>query len=197
MTTILAIDAGTTGVRTLAVDGHGEVISSSYREFKQYFPEPGWVEHDALEIWNSVQATMAEVVSGLSGPVAAIGITNQRETAVVWDRKTSLPLHRALVWQDRRTTPRCAELEANGLLPTIRESTGLIIDPYFSATKFEWITKNIPASEDVALGTIDSWLVWKLTDGKVHATDASNASRTMLFNINDLHWDRELSLIHI
>lgn len=192
MTTILAIDAGTTGVRTLAVDGHGEVISSSYREFKQYFPEPGWVEHDALEIWNSVQATMAEVISNLSESVAAIGITNQRETAVVWDRKTSLPLHRALVWQDRRTTPRCAELEADGLLPTIRESTGLIIDPYFSATKFEWITDNIPASKDVALGTIDSWLVWKLTDGKVHATDASNASRTMLFNINDLHWDMDL-----
>ncbi len=192
MTIILAIDAGTTGVRTLAVNEEGGIVFSSYKEFKQYFPNPGWVEHDAEEIWESVQATMAEVVSNLSEPITAIGITNQRETAVVWDRRTSLPLHRALVWQDRRTTPRCVELEANGLLSTIRESTGLIIDPYFSATKFEWISRNLPNKKDLAFGTIDSWLVWKLTGGKVHATDASNASRTMLFNINSLRWDSNL-----
>ena len=142
MTIILAIDAGTTGVRTLAVNDRGDIVSSSYKEFKQYFPKPGWVEHDPEEIWVAVQATMSDVVSSISAPIAAIGITNQRETVVVWDRETSLPLHRAIVWQDRRTTSRCAELEEKGLASTIRESTGLIIDPYFSATKFEWILKN-------------------------------------------------------
>ena len=192
MTIILAIDAGTTGVRTLAVNDRGDIVSSSYREFKQYFPNPGWVEHDPEEIWVAVQATMSDVVSSISAPIAAIGITNQRETVVVWDRETSLPLHRAIVWQDRRTTSRCAELEEKGLASTIRESTGLIIDPYFSATKFEWILKNLPAGNNTIFGTIDSWLVWKLTDGKVHATDTSNASRTMLFNINSLRWDSEL-----
>ena len=192
MTIILAIDAGTTGVRTLAVDDSGEIISSSYKEFTQYFPEPGWVEHDAEEIWNSVQTTMANVVATLTQPIAAIGITNQRETAVVWDRETSLPLHRALVWQDRRTASRCEELETEGWLSTVRKSTGLILDPYFSATKLEWILRNLPKKKKLAFGTIDSWLIWKLTGGKVHATDASNASRTMLFNINDLKWDNEL-----
>ena len=135
---------------------------------------------------------MSDVVLSISDPIAAIGITNQRETAVVWDRETSLPLHRALVWQDRRTTSRCTELEDNGLASTIRESTGLIIDPYFSATKFEWIAKDLPVKNNAVFGTIDSWLIWKLTDGKVHATDTSNASRTMLFNINSLRWDNEL-----
>ena len=192
MTIILAIDAGTTGVRTLAVDEHGDVVSSSYKEFTQYFPEPGWVEHDAEEIWNSVQSTMTDVVATLSQPVAAIGITNQRETAVVWDRSTSLPLYRALVWQDRRTASRCADLESEGLLPTVRKSTGLILDPYFSATKFEWILNNMPTKNNLAFGTIDSWLVWKLTGGKVHATDASNASRTMLLDIDALEWDEDL-----
>tara|TARA_B100000073_G_scaffold346547_1_gene358195 strand:- start:1573 stop:3054 length:1482 start_codon:yes stop_codon:yes gene_type:complete len=192
MTIVLAIDAGTTGVRTLAVNNNGDIVSSSYREFKQYFPNPGWVEHDPEEIWNAVQSTMSDVVLSISDPIAAIGITNQRETAVVWDRETSLPLHRALVWQDRRTTSRCTELEDNGLASTIRESTGLIIDPYFSATKFEWIARNLPAKNNAVFGTIDSWLIWKLTDGKVHATDTSNASRTMLFNINSLRWDNEL-----
>jgi len=192
MTIILAIDAGTTGVRTLAVDESGGIISSSYKEFTQYFPEPGLVEHDAEEIWNSVQATMADVVAKLTEPIAAIGITNQRETAVVWDRETSLPLHRALVWQDRRTASRCEELESEGLLSTVRISTGLVLDPYFSATKFEWILRNLLMKNKLAFGTIDSWLIWKLTGGKVHATDASNASRTMLFNINTLEWDKEL-----
>ena len=192
MTIVLAIDAGTTGVRTLAVNNNGDIVSSSYREFKQYFPNPGWVEHDPEEIWNAVQSTMSDVVLSISDPIAAIGITNQRESAVVWDRETSLPLHRALVWQDRRTTSRCTELEDNGLASTIRESTGLIIDPYFSATKFEWIARNLPVKNNAVFGTIDSWLIWKLTDGKVHATDTSNASRTMLFNINSLRWDNEL-----
>ncbi len=192
MTIILAIDAGTTGVRTLAVNKQGDIVSSSYREFKQYFPNPGWVEHDPEEIWDAVQATMSEVVLSISAPIDAIGITNQRETAVVWDRETSLPLHRALVWQDRRTTSRCEELKDKGLASTIRESTGLIIDPYFSATKFEWISRNLPAGNNYVFGTIDSWLVWKLTDGEVHATDTSNASRTMLFDINNLTWDSEL-----
>jgi len=192
MTIILAIDAGTTGVRTLAVNKQGDIVSSSYREFKQYFPNPGWVEHDPEEIWDAVQVTMSEVVLSISAPIDAIGITNQRETAVVWDRETSLPLHRALVWQDRRTTSRCEELKDKGLASTIRESTGLIIDPYFSATKFEWISRNLPAGNNYVFGTIDSWLVWKLTDGEVHATDTSNASRTMLFDINNLTWDSEL-----
>ena len=192
MTIILTIDAGTTGVRTLAVNSQGDVVDSSYKEFAQYFPNPGWVEHDAEEIWHSVQFTMGEVVSRLSEPIAAIGITNQRETAVAWDRETSLPIHRALVWQDRRTAGQCTQLVADGLNSVIRESTGLIIDPYFSATKFEWLSKNFASAKNLAFGTIDSWLIWKLTDGKVHATDPSNASRTMLFNINSLEWDNEL-----
>jgi glycerol kinase len=190
---ILAIDAGTTGVRALAVNESGDILSESYREFTQYFPQPGYVEHDAEEIWNSVQFVMSQVVANLTHPVVAIGITNQRETVVVWDRLTSLPLHRAIVWQDRRTASRCEELEKDGLRPAVRTSTGLIIDPYFSATKIEWIMSRIGSRQKkIAIGTIDSWLIWKLTGGKVHATDASNASRTMLFNINNLNWDPDL-----
>ncbi len=190
---ILAIDAGTTGVRALAVNESGDILSESYKEFTQYFPQPGWVEHDPEEIWNSVQSVMSQVVTNLKQPVVAIGITNQRETVVVWDRLTSLPLHRALVWQDRRTASRCEELEKDGLRSAVRTSTGLIIDPYFSATKIEWIMNRIGRShKKIAIGTIDSWLIWKLTGGKVHATDASNASRTMLFNIKNLSWDPDL-----
>ena len=190
---ILAIDAGTTGVRALAVNESGKILSESYKEFTQYFPQPGWVEHDPEEIWNSVQSVMSQVVASLKQPVVAIGITNQRETVVVWDRVTSLPLHRALVWQDRRTASRCEELEKDGLRSAVRTSTGLIIDPYFSATKIEWIMNRIGRSQKkIAIGTIDSWLIWKLTGGRVHATDASNASRTMLFNIKNLSWEPDL-----
>ncbi len=195
MPIVLAIDAGTTGVRTIAIDRRGRVVASAYREFTQYFPQPGWVEHDADEIWDAVQATLGEVAAGLDEPVSAIGITNQRETVVAWSRTTSLPLHRALVWQDRRTADRCRQLEADGMLPMVRERTGLVLDPYFSASKMEWLftTGGVTPSADVAVGTIDSWLVWKLTGGAVHATDATNASRTMLYDIRDLSWNAELA----
>ncbi|MFM2072753.1 MAG: glycerol kinase [Actinomycetota bacterium] len=193
---VIAIDAGTTGVRSRAVfvDGPG---MSSYREFTQHFPEPGWVEHDADEIWESVKLTLSEVhasVTAAGATVAAIGITNQRETVVAWSRSTGRPYGTAIVWQDRRTAGRCAELEAAGALPIVRERTGLVLDPYFSGTKFEWLLahRDVPVTDDLALGTIDSWLVWNLTGGEVHATDPSNASRTMLFDIRDLAWSSEL-----
>jgi glycerol kinase len=197
---VLALDAGTTGVRTRAVFADGRPPISSYREFTQFFPEPGWVEHDALEIWEAVKATMLDVLGQLAGPPVAIGITNQRETAVAWSRSTGQPLHRAIVWQDRRTADRCAELDRNGALPIVRERTGLVLDPYFSGTKFEWLLHQggVADTDDLALGTIDSWLLWNLTGGEVHATDPSNASRTMLFDIRTLAWDRELcDLLHV
>ncbi len=191
---IVAIDAGTTGVRAFAVDFSGTPVGRSYREFTQHFPEPGLVEHDAEEIWTTTRTVLAELVTTLGRTVAAIGITNQRETAVAWDRRTGAPRGRAIVWQDRRTAQRCGELAAEGLLPTIRERTGLVLDPYFSASKFEWMIRNggLSVDDDLLLGTIDSWLTWKLTGGEVHATEASNASRTMLFDINELRWSEEL-----
>jgi glycerol kinase len=195
---VLAIDAGTTGVRTIAIDEHGRAGAASYREFPQHFPQPGWVEHDADDIWHATVATLTEVTGAVAGTlVAAIGITNQRETTVVWDRRTGRPLHRAIVWQDRRTAPRCDELRAAGVEPTIRARTGLVLDPYFSATKLEWLltTGGVTAGPDVSFGTVDSWLLWKLTggpDGGVHATEPSNASRTMLFDIDALDWSDEL-----
>jgi glycerol kinase len=200
MGAILAIDAGTTGVRTLAVDEAGAVTDLAYREFPQYFPRPGRVEHDAEEIWSAVTATLAEVAGRLADAgetVAAIGITNQRETAVVWDRRTGQPLHRALVWQDRRTAERCDALRAEGLEPAVRKTTGLVLDPYFSATKLEWLLTEggVKAEPDLAFGTVDSWLLWRLTggpDGGVHATDASNASRTLLYDIGARAWSEEL-----
>jgi glycerol kinase len=202
MTVVIAIDAGTTGVRSTAFDRSGSVVASSYREFPQHFPQPGWVEHDATEIWDWVQVTLAEVAAELAGldrSVAAIGITDQRETTVVWDRRTGVPVHRALVWQDRRTAGRCDQLRDAGHLPMIRQTTGLVLDPYFSATKLEWLLTEggVEPGPHLAFGTIDSWLLWNLTGGTeaagaVHATDVSNASRTMLFDIRTRQWSTEL-----
>jgi len=192
---VLAIDAGTTGVRTRAVFTDRPGVAA-YREFAQHYPRPGWVEHDATEIWARVRETLLEVLEQVGGPgaVAAIGITNQRETAVAWDRASGEPFGTAIVWQDRRTAARCEELEADGVLPVVRERTGLVLDPYFSATKFEWMLANrdLPRSGGLALGTVDSWILWNLTGGEVFATDPSNASRTMLFDIHDLRWSTEL-----
>ena len=194
MTVVLAIDAGTTSVRTIAFDEMGRIVDSAQREFTQHFPTPGRVEHDAAEIWDAVQATLGEVAGRLDGPPASIGVTNQRETVVAWSRRSSEPLHRAIVWQDRRTAARCAELEEAGHLPLVRERTGLVLDPYFSGSKLEWMLREggVPVSGDLALGTIDSWIIWNLTGGTVHATDATNAGRTMLFDIGALRWDPDL-----
>jgi glycerol kinase len=195
---VVAIDAGTTGVRSRAIyaDGPDDLqIVSSYREFSQMYPQPGWVEHDADEIWAVVQTTLNEVVTAVGrDAVAAIGITNQRETVVAWNRRTGTPYGTAIVWQDRRTADRCDALRAAGHLPLVRDTTGLVLDPYFSATKFEWLLSNreIPVDAELALGTIDAWLIWKLTGGAVHATDPTNASRTMLFDIRTLQWSSVL-----
>ena len=194
MSVVLAIDAGTTSVRTIAFDDAGRIVDSAQREFTQYFPLPGRVEHDASEIWGAVQATLGEVAGRLEEPPAAIGVTNQRETVVAWSRRSSEPLHPAIVWQDRRTAPRCTELEEAGHLPLVRERTGLVLDPYFSGSKLEWMLRDggVSASPDLALGTVDSWIIWNLTGGEAHATDATNASRTMLFDIGSLRWDPDL-----
>lgn len=192
MGVVLAIDAGTTGVRTRAVFDDGQKSFSAYREFTQYFPQPGWVEHDADEIWSAVVATLSDVISQLNQPVAAIGITNQRETVVAWDRRTGAPCARAIVWQDRRTAQRCAELEPH--LRVVRQVTGLVLDPYFSGTKAAWLIENeqLAPIEHLCIGTVDSWLVWKLTAGNAFVTDPSNASRTMLFDINSMQWSAEM-----
>ncbi len=201
MAVVLAIDAGTTGVRTIAFDDHGRVAASAYREFTQYFPAPGLVEHDPSEIWSAAATTLADVVAALDGtPIAAVGITNQRETTVVWDRSTGEPLHRALVWQDRRTAARCDALRAAGHEPLVRSRTGLILDPYFSATKLEWLLHEggVAMSPGLAFGTVDSWILWNLTggpEGGVHATEPSNASRTSLFDIDRLAWSDELTAL--
>jgi glycerol kinase len=197
MAVVLTIDSGTTGTRTLAVDESGAVVASSYRELPQHFPRPGWVEHDPAQIWEAAAATVAEVVAAVDAPVAALGITNQRETAVAWDRRDGRTRGPALVWQDRRTAPRCDELREAGALATVRAATGLVLDPYFSATKFEWMLGpgGVEADAALALGTVDSWLLWNLTGGPsggVHATDASNASRTLLFDITERAWSEEL-----
>ncbi|MBX7067922.1 MAG: glycerol kinase GlpK [Microthrixaceae bacterium] len=199
MSIVLSIDAGTTGVRAFAVDESGATRGWSYREFTQHFPRPGWVEHDADEIWQAVQTTVAELVATLDEPIAAIGITDQRETIVAWSRSTGRPLHRAIVWQDRRTSARCDELAAAGHLDLVRSTTGLVLDPYFSGSKIEWLRVHggVEFGPDTAVGTIDSWILWNLTGGTatagaVHATDPSNASRTMLFDIGDGQWSSEL-----
>ena len=198
MSVVIAIDAGTTGVRSFAVRSDGTPAGYAYREFPQHFPAPGLVEHDPADIWAATQDTLAELVEHLGGEaVAAVGITNQRETAVVWDRRTGRPLHRALVWQDRRTAARCDELREAGHLDLVRSTTGLVLDPYFSATKLEWLLREggVPAGPELAFGTVDSWVLWNLTggvDGGVHATEPSNASRTMLFDIERLAWSPEL-----
>jgi glycerol kinase len=190
---ILAIDQGTTGTTCLVFDRDGRIAGRAYSEFGQHFPEPGWVEHDAVEIWEVTRriAVQAIVDAGIQGAdLDAIGITNQRETVVAWDPQTGEPVHHALVWQDRRTAARCEELRAAGHEPLIRQRTGLVIDPYFSGTKIEWLRRNVEAARSAVFGTIDSWLVFKLTAR--HVTDYSNASRTMLFDIRELRWDPEL-----
>ncbi|MFI5041864.1 MAG: FGGY family carbohydrate kinase, partial [Acidimicrobiales bacterium] len=197
MAVVIAIDAGTTGVRALAIDQHGRPAGWSYREFPQYFPRPGWVEHDADEIWSAVATTVGELAAQLASEgetIAAIGITDQRETVVVWDRHTGRPAGRAIVWQDRRTAGACDALRDAGYLPLVRARTGLVLDPYFSATKLAWLLGEggVTASPDLAFGTVDSWIVWNLTGGEVHATDPSNASRTLLFDIGALAWSAEL-----
>jgi glycerol kinase len=200
-TCVIAIDAGTTGVRSRAVFVDGRPAVASYREFTQHYPTPGWVEHDLGEIWEAVRATLGEVVAQVGREqVAAIGITNQRETVCAWRRSTGEPYGTAIVWQDRRTAARCQELTDAGHLPLVRERTGLVLDPYFSGTKFEWLLRErgIPIDDDLALGTVDTWLIWNLTGGDVHATDVTNASRTMLFDIVDRRWSRELcDLLHV
>ncbi len=190
---ILAIDQGTTGTTCLVFDAEGGIAGRAYSEFEQHFPRPGWVEHDAAEIWETTRRVAAEAIAaaGIEGrELDGIGITNQRETVVAWDPATGEPLHRALVWQDRRTAERCEELKAAGHEALVRERTGLVIDPYFSATKIEWLLRNAEGMERAVFGTVDSWLLFKLT-GR-HATDYSNASRTMLFDIRRLAWDEEL-----
>ncbi len=198
---ILALDQGTTSSRAIIFDQSGGIVSVAQREFRQIFPRPGWVEHDAAEIWATQSGVAADAVAkaGLSATdIAAIGITNQRETTVVWDRKTGVPLCNAIVWQDRRTAAVCDRLKKSGKAALIRRKTGLVIDAYFSGTKLAWILKNTPGAMararagELAFGTIDSWLVWNLTGGRVHVTDVSNASRTMLFNLKTCTWDDEL-----
>ena len=191
---VIALDAGTTGVRAIAFDESGSTVDLRYREFTQHFPRPGWVEHDADEIWSSIVGVTAELIAALQAPVAAIGITDQRETVVAWDRRTGRPLHRAIVWQDRRGAARCDQLVEEGRLPLVRHTTGLVLDPYFSASKLEWLFTDggVEPGPHLALGTIDSWLLWKLTGGEVHATEPSNASRTMLYDIRAHQWSPEL-----
>ncbi|MGZ4675376.1 MAG: glycerol kinase GlpK [Acidimicrobiia bacterium] len=196
-TIILGIDAGTTGVRTFAIDDGGTVVRSAYREFPQHYPQPGWVEHDPEEIWDATVETLSSVARDCEAAgetVAAIGITNQRETTVVWSRATGTPLHRAIVWQDRRTAPYCDALRSAGHEPFVRVHTGLVLDPYFSATKLRWLLDEggVERSPDLAFGTVDAWLLWKLTGGAVHATEPSNAARTLLFDIADGDWSDEL-----
>ncbi len=198
---ILALDQGTTSSRALLFDKAGNIRSVAQKEFQQIFPKPGWVEHDPNEIWSSQVSVAAEAMSkmGINGTyIAGIGITNQRETTIVWDKRTGEPVHNAIVWQDRRTSGYCDELKDRGLAETIREKTGLVIDAYFSGTKIKWILDNVKGAREkakrgeLAFGTVDSWLIWKLTQGRTHITDVTNASRTMLYNIKKLDWDEEM-----
>ena len=199
---ILALDQGTSSSRAIVFDNQGKIKATSQKEFTQIFPKPGWVEHNPMEIWSSQASVIAEAITsiGINGDnIAAIGITNQRETTIVWDAETGEPVYNAIVWQDRRTSDFCDSLKKkDGVTETIRNKTGLIIDAYFSATKINWILENVPGARQKAeagklrFGTVDTWLVWMLTCGEVHVTDVSNASRTMLFNINTLQWDNEL-----
>ena len=198
---ILTLDQGTTSSRAILFDKNGKIASLAQKEFKQYYPKPGWVEHDPMEIWSSQASVITEAVlkeNLKADEIAAIGITNQRETTIVWDRETGNPVYNAIVWQDRRTSEQCDILKRKGIDEIIRQKTGLVLDAYFSATKIQWILNNIPGVKEkaaqgkLAFGTIDSWLIWNLTEGKLHITDVSNASRTMLFNINTLEWDEQL-----
>ncbi|TCK83611.1 glycerol kinase GlpK [Albibacterium bauzanense] len=198
---ILTLDQGTTSSRAILFDHAGKIVSLAQKEFQQHYPEPGWVEHDAMEIWSSQASVITEAVSKghfNTTQIAAIGITNQRETTIVWNRETGKPIYNAIVWQDRRTAAYCDELKKRNLSQLIKEKTGLIIDSYFSATKIRWILDHVQDARELAMegklafGTVDSWLIWNLTDGEVHVTDVSNASRTLLYNINELKWDTEL-----
>ena len=198
---ILALDQGTTSSRSIIFDHDGRVCAMAQQEFKQYYPQPGWVEHDPEEIWATQLATAKAALqkARLNGrDIAAIGITNQRETTVLWDRKTGAPIHNAVVWQDRRTAPICDDIRKDFGAAAIAQRTGLVADPYFSGTKIKWLLDNIPGvrqrarNGEIVFGTIDSWLLWKLTGGKSHATDCSNASRTLLYNIHHLDWDRDI-----
>ena len=198
---VMALDAGTTSNRCILFNEKGEMCSVAQKEFTQFFPKPGWVEHDADEIWATqyeVAKQAMENVGATAADIAAIGITNQRETTIVWDKATGEPVHHAIVWQCRRTAEYCDSLKDKGLVDKIREKTGLVIDAYFSGTKIRWILENVPGARqraeagELLFGTVETWLIWKLTKGKVHVTDYSNASRTMLFNINTLQWDDEI-----
>ena len=198
---IIALDQGTTSSRAVLFDEDGRIVGIAQQEFRQIFPQSGWVEHDPMEIWDTQSGVLARVISdhGIQpSSIAAIGITNQRETTIVWDRQTGLPIYNAIVWQDKRTAPFCELLKSRGLSDYVRQNTGLVIDSYFSGTKINWILDHIPGARDraergeLAFGTVDTWLIWKLTQGQVHATDYSNASRTMLFNIRQLQWDKKL-----
>ena len=198
---ILALDQGTTSCRAIVFDKKGTIVSTAQKEFTQHFPQPGWVEHDALEIWSTQTGMAAEAVTkkGIEGKnIAAIGITNQRETVVLWDKHTGKPIYNAIVWQDKRTADYCDSLKAAGKSQLIREKTGLVIDAYFSGTKVKWILDNVEGAResaekgDLLMGTIDTWLIWNMTKGELHITDVTNACRTLFFNINTLAWDEEL-----
>ena len=198
---IMALDQGTTSARCILYDKKGKQISTAQKEFRQIYPHSGWVEHDAMEIWSTQIGVAQEAMLKIGCTyenIEAIGITNQRETTIVWDRVTGEPVYNAIVWQCRRTAGFCDELKEKGLADFFRKKTGLLIDPYFSATKLRWILENVEGAYDRAragellFGTVDTWLIWKLTEGNVHVTDYSNASRTMMFNIHELRWDKEI-----
>jgi glycerol kinase len=204
---ILAIDQGTTGSTIIIFNKQGQIVSKAYREFPQIYPKPGWVEHDPIKIWQSVKLTIADALRAKKikgSEIAAIGITNQRETTIIWDRKTSKPVFNAIVWQDRRTAPICDAMKKKGLAPYVQKATGLKIDAYFSGTKIKWILDNVKGARGkgqgarLAFGTVDTWIIWNLTKGKVHVTDYTNASRTMIYNIRRLEWDKKLiSILNI
>ena len=198
---IIALDQGTTSSRAILFDNEQNIVQIAQKELTQFYPQPGWVEHDPMEIYSSQIAVMTEVLlqAGISiEEVAAIGITNQRETAIIWDKQTGRPIHNAIVWQCRRTAEICEQLKADGHEPYIRETTGLLADAYFSGTKIKWLLDHVPDARERAengellFGTVDSWLVWKMTGGRVHITDYTNAARTMLFNIKTLSWDEKM-----
>lgn len=204
MSYVVALDQGTTSSRTIVFDAGGNIVASAQKEFRQIFPKPGWVEHDPEEIWSSQESVTREALAGAgisASGVAAVGITNQRETTIVWDRRTGEPVCNAIVWQDRRTAPMCDRLTADGHAETFAQRTGLVIDAYFSGTKIAWILDNVPGAREraeegaLAFGTVDTWLAWKLSGGSLHITDVSNASRTLLFNIHTRDWDDELLAI--
>ncbi len=207
MTYILALDQGTSSSRSIVFDAHGHAVAQAQRELPQIYPQPGWVEHDPQEIWRTQLATAREALAQANisaAQVRAIGITNQRETTVLWNRKTGQPVHHAIVWQDRRAEPACAQLRAQGHASAIQAKTGLLVDAYFSGTKLQWLLDNVPGARaqaergELAFGTVDSWLIWQLTGGQRHVTDVSNASRTMLFNVHSNQWDDGLlALLHI